>query len=457
MENYEEGDVLVSRFLKIRDGSSTTSTCNSTSTDQGENGTARCDDVALPNSMGMDDLTSTSSRSHPPLSSSVQSTMLSLMQSLAGIWKSRTLKTLPENPQHLDYVFKYGTANLHYNRSIRSLTWLEENGLCMDHIRPGVSKIEQAGRGGFAARALHEGDVVAAVPLVHLPDRDIYRIYESMPGVKAGDADLVRNISAPVHWQLMLNYCFGHRHSSLLLCPYGILNTAINHAPTKDAANVKVQWSTKGSRHLEWLKQPIKLWANNSHSGLAFEYIATKEIDKSEEILLWYGDEWAAAWENHVNHWTPAPGSEMYATADELNKMVDLKIRTVSEGSYDSKEKHLLCREAYRLMAGLDPSKEGLSYHFCRVVDRYHTYYNNDHGGGILNETRYTAEIYTEEFDDKGESVQVLQEVLFDLPRDAFYFRDAYYSRDIHLRNAFRHDIRIPDEIMPNTWLNRLK
>ena len=38
--------------------------------------------------------------------------------------------------------------------------------------------------------------------------------------------------------------------------------------------------------------------------------------------------------------------------------------------------------------------------------------------------------------------------MLQDVPRDAFVFVDKPYKSDMHLPNAFRHDIMIPDEIL---------
>ena len=38
--------------------------------------------------------------------------------------------------------------------------------------------------------------------------------------------------------------------------------------------------------------------------------------------------------------------------------------------------------------------------------------------------------------------------MLQDVPRDAFVFVDKPYKSDMHLPNAFRHDITIPDEIL---------
>ena len=49
-------------------------------------------------------------------------------------------------------------------------------------------------------------------------------------------------------------------------------------------------------------------------------------------------------------------------------------------------------------------------------------------------------------------AIDVVEYVLFDAPRDTFYFRDAAYARDHHQEWAFRHDMRIPDEVLPSTW-----
>jgi hypothetical protein len=47
--------------------------------------------------------------------------------------------------------------------------------------------------------------------------------------------------------------------------------------------------------------------------------------------------------------------------------------------------------------------------------------------------------------------------MLQDAPRDAFVFVDKPYKSDMHLPNAFRHEIMIPDEIFPDKWKNAAK
>jgi hypothetical protein len=38
------------------------------------------------------------------------------------------------------------------------------------------------------------------------------------------------------------------------------------------------------------------------------------------------------------------------------------------------------------------------------------------------------------------------------VPRDAIRFWDLPYTSDLHLGNAFRHEIGIPDSILPQAW-----
>ena len=46
-------------------------------------------------------------------------------------------------------------------------------------------------------------------------------------------------------------------------------------------------------------------------------------------------------------------------------------------------------------------------------------------------------------------------EVLFAVPRDAFVFQDVLYSRDHHLQSSFRHEMMIPNDMMPKAWMNQ--
>lgn len=122
---------------------------------------------------------------------------------------------------------------------------LEVHGKCLDNIRYGKSNIPHAGRGAFATRSIRsesvifimellcllylfnmtfavsytEGGLVAPAPLLHIPDRDILTMYAEKLDDRTGEE--YRDISKPIGHQLLVNYCFGHKASSILLCPYG--------------------------------------------------------------------------------------------------------------------------------------------------------------------------------------------------------------------------------------------
>jgi hypothetical protein len=101
-----------------------------------------------------------------------------------------------------------------FHQPTRSVEWLRANGLCLDNLYGGRSTLDHAGRGAFATRDLMQpGMVVAPVPV--LPLRR-----ESLQIARQRHDDA--GTALQTH-QLLLNYCFGHEKSSLLLYPYGFM------------------------------------------------------------------------------------------------------------------------------------------------------------------------------------------------------------------------------------------
>lgn len=76
---------------------------------------------------------------------------------------------------------------------------LQQTGWCVDQLRPlARSSLRDAGRGAVARLELMEGSVVAPVPVLAIRKEDLQR-------------------------ELLVNYCWGHPDSSLLLYSYGPL------------------------------------------------------------------------------------------------------------------------------------------------------------------------------------------------------------------------------------------
>lgn len=184
-------------------------------------------------------------------------------------------------------------TEIRIEQSTRTLEWLEKHGTCADHIMAGNSTIEQAAHGAFAARNLPAGVVVSQIPLIHIPDRNRLNMYElTQDQCKTSFAAFppdqcpTQEPKVRIGYQLLLNYCFGHRESSLVLCPYGPMVPYINHNAT--LANVKIQWADpeRGNHVPELLNQPVEHLETYYTSKLAFELVALRDIEKGKKYSL---------------------------------------------------------------------------------------------------------------------------------------------------------------------------
>lgn len=380
----------------------------------------------------------------PPLdileSTTLQKDVWNFVTEAKEVWKSRTLHALSGQNTTLNdlqlLMDSGGTKMLHYNNSIRSREWMEEHGQCMDNIKNAISRIPHAGRGAFATRFIAQGGLVAPSPLIHIPNRATLTVYQSM---ETSTDRVGRNTSAPTHHQLLLNYCFGHRESTVLLCPYGMLTSLINHDSLN--SNTRIVWShSSRMRHPEWLEKPVAEWGNSNHAGLVMEYIALRDIEENEEIIIDYGDDWTLAWQEHAARFIPHRKS--YVPAFELNRLKYLRIPTVNETEAQFEGVLTTCDEHYFPdNHGINPHRRGFEgehrfddYYLCSVLERH-------------SDNNYTALVKSRR-DVDGTLT------LSDLPREAFIFKDIPYERDHHQTWSFRHDMRVPDDVFPAAWKN---
>ena len=478
-----------------------------------------------------------------------------LMQDMKDIW-NETSAALMALPNDLNYtetlIHEYGhnTSYQHYNRSIKSLDWLEQHGTCMDNIRDGISTIPHAGRGAFATRPITKGTILAPAPLIHISNSTILtipRIPIHVGGEDEGESDAQQSPPPPPRYvvgqkqQLILNYCFGHAESTLLLCPYGVLTWLINHS--YDNANTKIVWSNDESqRHLEWFDMPISKWGTTMHNGLSLEYVATRDIQEGEEITINYGIEWDTSWKQHVHNFyynrSMEERRDHYIPAFELNEfLLDNTLEQVihyydddigssnnnsigrqelKEGQqqqFDNKllaDRQLLLHQQ-RKFCELDSVILKIRYEYiglggyyyhddsraddngevsdggleCRIIlyptisqsqsvddddanERYvvqviwpesgaagRYYYDNNTGEQLVIDLNTETSTGGEGDAITTTSVVVRDgPILFDVPRDAFYFVDEPFTRD-HMQSwAFRHPMMIPDDMFPSIWRN---
>ncbi|KAL7514953.1 hypothetical protein ACHAXN_012227 [Cyclotella atomus] len=377
--------------------------------------------------------------------------------SFVHLYETRNTNALPRTYEDLQQALIVGSAKSFEPYSVHTLDYLKEHGRCMDNIRPGNSTIEQAGRGAFASRFIPKGGLVAPGPLLHIPNKTVLNLYETD---RYGDRDLDRMYGK----QLILNYCFGHRKSTLLLCPYTSPSAYINH--NRQAPNAKVVWAKEGTPNFQhdWLNDDIDFLKTMEVIGLSVDFVATRDIHPGEEVFIDYGIEWEEAWNAYVKNWQPQPGSENYIAGTALQNDFSIPLRTVTEQESEPYSDNVVffCHyEYYERWSGgsweWESNWQGVTLYPCKITSRKSTISED---GSI--EYHYDAMMITisemkkyKLFSPSGEVIPDGEKhILTGLPRSAIEVRDKMYTKDEYMPNSFRHEMMMPDEIFPAAWMN---
>ncbi len=219
-------------------------------------------------------------------------------------------------------------------------------------------------------------------------------------------------------------------------------------------------------------------------------------------MLINYGDEWQKAWDEHVRNWRPTKpesdhnnltlwtkyshssnGKRGYVRAEELDK--DDVIKTMDERRADPYPHgiFLMCtinvnHEApyfsvpktipffRRLIGELDLREDSDDKHIhnCSVTERYKTTERygldedeeeseDDEENNDLGQYMYTVRIEVQKYFTDDESITEIHEIR-DVPRTSISFVNSPYTSDIFLKNSFRHEMMLPDDIFPKAWMN---
>ena len=164
-------------------------------------------------------------------------------------------------------------------------------------------------------------------------------------------------------------------------------------------------------------------------------------VVSDEEILLDYGDEWIAAWEDHVARWSPPAAAETYLNAEQYHQLLasgtfgpDFNFEAMA-GNVD-----LFCFLSFQTENGtvFYEHNPTAPLRHCRILSA-------DPGPQNLFRVQYFLE------SEDNEQYFVYN----GMPLYALTFRDKEYTSDFHLRNAFRHEIGLPPGVFPDAWKNR--
>jgi len=389
--------------------------------------------------------------------------------------RPRLLNAIPKTYVDFQWALRDGTAALTVPDRVRSVEWLEQNGRCLDNIEPGTSTIRQAGRGAFATRRIKKGDVIAPMPVVHLRRRHM-EIYDS-DDYNNKEADVWR-----VGTQLLLNYCYSHPESSLLLFPYAPTVEYVNHNAT--GFNADLRWSDLPNHHADWLQRTPDDLDSEDHAGLIMEMVATRDIAAGEEVFLNYGSDWESSWNDYVDNWKPTPEKKRPVSSVELNRRLEW-LRTESQELPGDGEPYPIpnADDVFTVCFVADLSEateksrddtDGTTHRWtgsedlfasdayaypCTVLERM-----GSQSGAVDVQNAYDRADSIEpvhlkyrvqlDLDDDEEMVMV-----DGVPRKAIQFFDRPYMSENTMRDAFRHEIQLPDHMVTEAWrdLQRLE
>ena len=95
--------------------------------------------------------------------------------------------------------------------------------------------------------------------------------------------------------ELLLNYCYGHPDSELLLVPYAPIINFINHDGKNP--NTMIRWVHDVAAPYFDL-HPIEVLEKDGGT-LRMEFVAIRDIGPDEEITIDYGSDWEDAWKKY--------------------------------------------------------------------------------------------------------------------------------------------------------------
>ena len=91
---------------------------------------------------------------------------------------TRLANAIPRSLEDAKVALRKGSADLSVPDRVKSLEWLETNGMCIDNLTPDKSRIIQAGHGAFATRRIKKGDIISPLPVVQIR-REHVEIYDT--------------------------------------------------------------------------------------------------------------------------------------------------------------------------------------------------------------------------------------------------------------------------------------
>lgn len=323
--------------------------------------------------------------------------------------------------------------------------------VCVDNLHIDSSNNAGVGQGLFSKERISKGSLITSTPLIPVHRKEL-------------DILIRRKVPTDINpKQLLLNYCFGHPDSDLLLLPYGPMVNHINHGSKPNAV---IRWhilATDNSseprrrqfHHPELLQKSADEVADTHGMGLMMDIVALRNIKQNEEIFLDYGADWVEAWKSHVASWSEEDAT--YISAAEYVARAGEVFRTEQEQKRDPYPDNLRIMCFYDSNIGKDVTREEYTIwnetnvnkcvRPCAILER--------------RSDSSTGDLYTVQMTPAGnEAVYEWCElktvtIVSGMPYHGIRLTDRPQTADMFLPSAFRHEIGVPDGFYPESWMKK--
>jgi hypothetical protein len=310
-------------------------------------------------------------------------------------------------------------------------------------MKAAESTIPHAGMGAFSRRQLPKGTLLTPAPLIHMHRNHLATLTTD-------------SASGEILWkghQLLLNYCYSHPSSSLIFFPYSPVTNFINHAPATAnvddgeaaTANVGMRWSSR-MKNKEWLHLTTEeLLEENLHAGLMMELYTLREIEEGEELFMDYGPAWQEAWDNFEPPSTALESSrgQGFKEAHEIKNMTILPAETQKKNPLPSNVMTVCWVDT----DDMEKTDEEDVFVWTRTRTKY------------VDETDLCFITQRKATSGKPATYEVRYKMgrnnyvtVKGLPRRAITIVDKEYTKSQYLRGTFRHEIHMPDDMIPTQW-----
>jgi hypothetical protein len=209
----------------------------------------------------------------------------------------------------------------------------------------------------------------------------------------------------------------------------------------------------------KWFRQSPREMMNIASPSLYMDAVATRDIVSGEELFIYYGEAWEAAWEQHMADWEKIQYSEDYQSArdwSDANPDAMLLTEQEQEDNPYPSNFELRCLHEINKKPQLSHQEalarwgiQNYPGNPCRIITRAKSEEREEFFYKVLYKELDRIDVSWQTVDSLDEQEWIESPWII---RGALRFVDRPYSTDMWLSNAFRQPIGFPDDIFPDAW-----